>query len=245
MRVVSDFLDRVAARVIGGDAAMLTPRIPSMYEPSPSATNAPLEQSLSVAAAPASPIDDDVAAPSRPKRFDKPAAQARAEAAHDDIGSERTEAASTKRDQVGQPTVIHTKEVVQHHSDQHVLVDSHARRSVPESHGETSSREREGRSPSISRAATIPDHAVGVLLPPEQPVFGASTASATRRASPERGHVATVQAQSESHEPVVHVSIGRIEVRASSQASATPRRQDAVRVDRLGDYLRERNKASP
>lgn len=95
-------------------------------------------------------------------------------------------------------------------------------------------------------AAAVPDPAVGVLLPPEQPVFGASIGMAAKQASaPERSRSTTVRAQRVTHEPVVHVSIGRIEVRASAATASTPRRQGGAPVDRLGDYLRERNKASP
>ncbi|MEY2159914.1 hypothetical protein [Rhodanobacter sp. FW106-PBR-LB-2-11] len=46
--------------------------------------------------------------------------------------------------------------------------------------------------------------------------------------------------------PAVHVSIGRLEVRAAPPASAPPRRRDGPQPGSLDDYLRQRGgKASP
>lgn len=42
-------------------------------------------------------------------------------------------------------------------------------------------------------------------------------------------------------ETVVHVSIGRIEVRAAPVASTPSRRREEPRPTRLDDYLRQRN----
>jgi len=242
---VSDFLDRVAARVIGGDAAMLTPRIPSMYEPSQPPASVSLEHSLSVTAADTSPHDDEASAPARAIRLDTPTALAPSETPHEEIRSEWTQATPTRPDRVDRASVISAKEAVQPLSARHRVIEPAAHRPMRESRRKTSTHERAERSPATARVAAVPDHAIGVLLPPEHPVFGAAIADTTRHASPERGQGTAAQVQSEPREPVVHVSIGRIEVRASSPAATTVRRQDAARVDRLGDYLRERNKASP
>ncbi len=87
----------------------------------------------------------------------------------------------------------------------------------------------------------------GTLLGPAQSVFrtapSAVTASGAR--SP-MGHAAPAMQASDMHEPVVHVSIGRLEVRATpSPAKNAAHRQDAPRSSPLDDYLRQRGKASP
>ena len=50
---------------------------------------------------------------------------------------------------------------------------------------------------------------------------------------------------SSSGEPVVHVSIGRLEVRAAPVAATPTRRRDGPQPSSLDDYLRQRGKASP
>lgn len=247
MRVVSDFLDRVAARVIGGDTAMLTPRILSIYEPSQAASSAPLEQSLSVAA---------VAVSSHVERIDTPAHAASSETstAHAptlvtrDGGSARVapQAAPTAGGQVSPSSASRTGEVVKPSFEQGNVIEPLAHRVTRELQAEAPSLARAALPPVAMRDAAVADHAVGVLLPPEQPVFGASAGRMGKHASArERSRAAAAPAQGEAQESVVHVSIGRIEVRASAASASTPRRQADAAVDRLGDYLRERNKAAP
>lgn len=247
MRVVSDFLDRVAARVIGGDTAVLTPRIPSIYEPSQVAQNAPMEQSLSIAARADSSRGDDIATQGRAASAETSSAHEPALAPHDDgIGHGRTRAAIAVREGTRQPSTIHAEEAARPSFAKRVAIEPLTHRIAPESKAEVPSFAPEAQPPVAARAAAVPEHAVGVLLPPEQPVFGASTGRvATPASAPERSRARAVPAQGATHEPVVHVSIGRIEVRASAASASAPRRQGGAPVDRLGDYLRERSKASP
>ncbi len=87
----------------------------------------------------------------------------------------------------------------------------------------------------------------GMLLPPAQSVFRTPPAPITASGSRSPiGHPATAMPPSGTHEPVVHVSIGRLEVRATpSPGKAVAHRQDAPRSSPLDDYLRQRGKASP
>lgn len=247
MRVVSDFLDRVAARVIGGDAAMLTPRVPSIYEPSQATANVPLEQSLSVAAGAVPSRGESIeisanAAGSETTRVHEPTFVARDGAS----GRVRTQDATTTGGPASHSSAIRAGGIVKPSSEQRRVIEPLTHRVALESQAQAPSLAPAAQPPVAVRAAAIPDHAVGVLLPPEQPVFGAATGRAAKHASAtERSRAAAVPAQGETHEPVVHVSIGRIEVRAATTSASAPRQQGGAPVDRLGDYLRERNKASP
>lgn len=91
----------------------------------------------------------------------------------------------------------------------------------------------------------------GALLPAPVPVF-ATTGGTPAPVRP--GHAAamhsTRNAQADhgnraGSEPVVHVSIGRLEVRAAPAAAAPPRRREEAQPSSLDDYLRQRGKASP
>ncbi|HET6554175.1 MAG TPA: hypothetical protein VFG49_11615, partial [Dyella sp.] len=64
------------------------------------------------------------------------------------------------------------------------------------------------------------------------------------RRVPQRAHEMGDVSRAE-HEPVVHVSIGRLEVRAGPAPTAPARRQETPRHSAFDDYLRERGKASP
>lgn len=244
MRVVSDFLDRVAARVIGGDTAMLAPRVPSIYEPTQATANAPLEQSLSVAAEAASLHSEGTHTSAHASSSEAPSTHTPASAQRDDVHV-RTQAATTTDEQTRRSSAIPSRRVAKPSLEQHTVIEPLTRGLARQSREEERSAQA---APPLATmcAAAVPDPAVGVLLPPEQPVFGASIGMAAKQASaPERSRSTTVRAQRVTHEPVVHVSIGRIEVRASAATASTPRRQGGAPVDRLGDYLRERNKASP
>ena len=46
-------------------------------------------------------------------------------------------------------------------------------------------------------------------------------------------------------EPIVHVSIGRLEVRAMPAAAPPARRREAPQPSSLDDYLRQRGKGTP
>jgi hypothetical protein len=89
----------------------------------------------------------------------------------------------------------------------------------------------------------------GALLPAPVPVFATTDAVATRSARTATVRPATARTESRAaatDEPLVHVSIGRLEVRAAPPAApAPPRRRDGPRPSSLDDYLRQRGKASP
>jgi hypothetical protein len=88
----------------------------------------------------------------------------------------------------------------------------------------------------------------GALLPAPAPVFAATSALSTRSGRTATARTATARAESiaaATSEPVVHVSIGRLEVRAAPVAAALPRRRDGPQPASLDDYLRQRGKATP
>lgn len=90
----------------------------------------------------------------------------------------------------------------------------------------------------------MPDE--GSLLTPPQSVFRTPPAQTSTVAGRFHGAHAGQGAQpATSHEPVVHVSIGRLEVRATPAPAKVAQRQDAPRPSPLDDYLRQRGKASP
>jgi hypothetical protein len=91
------------------------------------------------------------------------------------------------------------------------------------------------------------DERLGVLLPPAQPVFAARhdvearTANRTARSSP----ASDPGLPRESRETAVHVSIGRLEVRAAAAPPAAAPRKESVRPASLDDYLRQRSGKTP
>jgi hypothetical protein len=101
-------------------------------------------------------------------------------------------------------------------------------------------------SESQTPSATAHAAETGVLLPPAKPVFMSTKnlGDLPARAA-EAMHSRSIGAAGQS-EPVVHVSIGRLEVRAAPNNATTPaRRNDAPRPSSLDDYLRQRGKATP
>ena len=149
-------------------------------------------------------------------------------------------------EQVSPSSASRTGGVVKPSFEQGNVIEPLAQRVTRELQVEAPSLARAAQPPVAVRAAAVADPAVGVLLPPEQPMFGASAGRVGKHASArERSRAAAMPAQGDAQESVVHVSIGRIEVRASAASASTQRRQGSAPVDRLGDYLRERNKASP
>lgn len=241
---MSDFLDRLASRVIGGDIA-LVPRLPSLFEPSQKA--------------PLLPLSDEGVAPSRghdavaattavltavqmqPMRAASTAAQSRAGAMPADPSL------------VSEPE--HAAESAQRHTLPSPALKVAPRSARPVERPVTSSApaQPDATSPpspvppwqiriAPQRQAPAPPSATGSLRPAPGPVFGAPRGAPAHAPS---GQVAArrVPAGSEpgaSSEPVVHVSIGRLEVRALAATGAAPRRRDEPRPSSLDDYLRQR-----
>jgi hypothetical protein len=88
------------------------------------------------------------------------------------------------------------------------------------------------------------------LLPAPAPVFAATLTAPARSGRTVAARAAAARdegnAAAATTEPVVHVSIGRLEVRAAPVAAASPRRRESPQPSSLDDYLRQRGgKASP
>ncbi|MGN6706159.1 MAG: hypothetical protein ACTHJO_08875 [Rhodanobacter sp.] len=251
---MSDFLDRLAARAIGSDAT-LAPRLPSLFEPLP---RAPIMPSLDEREAPARPRDASPARPVAPNAAPPPRALApvpesiaprtarNTPAEHAPLPMPERVAADAPRAPMPPPP--------------RAAVPVRAMSAEPAraaSAPERAAASSPSVSPRQSRVAPARQEAVrtpapgGALLPAPVPVF-ATTGGTPAPVRP--GHAAamhsTRNAQADhgnraGSEPVVHVSIGRLEVRAAPAAAAPPRRREEAQPSSLDDYLRQRGKASP
>lgn len=246
MRAVSDFLDRVATRALGGES-MLSPRLPSLFEPAGRSGAAVAEESLQVQATPV----QRVPGPSQPD-------------------TRQTEGGATAQPSSATPVLRPPRETAtQAEPGERVVIVDDARTFVAHNALHQSIAERE--SPSAAMHSTpmaagelqlvrethvlrepvtaIPAHEapLGVLLPPGQPVFATRHEAQARHPSfASRSSTGrSAEAPSASHEPVVHVSIGRLEVRAAPTGVVAPRRQATPRSSALDDYLRQRDGAKP
>jgi hypothetical protein len=249
---MSDFLDRLASRAIGGDTALL-PRLPSLFEP--------LQKT------PILPLSDEGGAPSRDR--DVPWVTATAPPAvpvqpmHAASAAERSRARALP----GDPSPVSEPEHVAAPAQRHTLPSPRlepAPRSAPSverpAAPSTPAHPAATSLPSLvpprqtriaaERQAPAPPSASGSLRPAPVPVFGAPHAGSLPAPS---GPVATQRVPAlpagretgVSSEPVVHVSIGRLEVRAVAATGTTPRRRDGPQPSSLDNYLRERgDKAS-
>lgn len=249
---MSDFIDRLAARAIG-DGIALAPRLPSWFEPlqrapivsSPDAGEAPPERHGVVPAAAPAPI----AAPMRSAHV--PTAMA----------METTPAAPAAMKPGPEPTPMRATANARSAATA-PAVDAPAPAATPLAIGrdlEASSaatgvlaplpvRPRQARIASeLPASAVLEPPAQGVLRPASAPVFCAMRAADTpdrpRPATTVSGPVAQSRTGHSASEPMVHVSIGRLEVRAAPVAAAPPRRREPP--GGLDDYLRQRGKASP
>ena len=248
---MSDFIDRLAARAIGSETALL-PRLPSLFEPlqralimppadageapperreaapamhavpveAPTSTT-PASTSAQPAAAPVTPIEHVVAAMS--------ASAAASAAQHASAPSTVSERAST-------PAV-----------DRPAARSVLARPAMPAPPLPVQPRQTRVAPDRLETARTPASN--GALLPAPAPVFAAPRTVPARSERTVAARVAAAQAGRRSEtagDPVVHVSIGRLEVRAAPVAAAPPRRRDGPQPSSLDDYLRQRGgKASP
>ena len=248
---MSDFLDRLAARAIGGEAA-LAPRLPSLFEP---LARAPSMATADEGEAPARTRDASRLPPPAAAPPPRPPVPAReliepraprpspaepaplplpARAAADAPGASMppSRAAAPARAMAAEPSPA---------------------RSAPDSAvaTPTSVAPRAARLTPVRHESMQPPAAIGALLPAPTPVF-ATTHAATAPAQPGRTAAMRLRRDAQAAqgnraggEPVVHVSIGRLEVRAAPAAVAPPRRRDGPQPGSLDDYLRQRGKASP
>jgi len=250
---MSDFLDRLAARAIGSETA-LAPRLPSLFEPLqrapimplPDQGEAPLHRREAAPAAPQPPaIAASPRAPAHAREPGEPPAATRVasrEPQHAAPSAARTAAVAPRepvrplsravppvRTGVAEP--VGKPPAPEHPAALHAPIPPQPSRMVP------------------ARKEAVPMPApTGVLLPAPAPVFAASGAAPTR---PERSVAARAAAAQSGRgaasatEPVVHVSIGRLEVRAAPATAAPAQRREGPRPSSLDDYLRQRGKGSP
>lgn len=273
MRIVSDFLDRVAIRAIGGEA-MLSPRLPSLYEPARPSSPEQQEQAMDGSSRGVKSIDQAVhgrgmapvpfgsgvlpippalasqvgvtspapALAHRPSASQPAPARSPAEAGSARLRVEPAPSGEVPMTQgVAKPTVLWMGD---HHGASGMF---HGETSVGRDPGDQASasaqalsalREPQGlASPGDEPAG---EGETGVLLPPARPVFATPPSMSGPRAPASRQSRMT-DGQASPQEPVVHVSIGRLEVRAAAPGAAPPRRQEAARPNSLDEYLRQRS----
>jgi hypothetical protein len=254
MCVVNDFLDRVTAKAIGNEA-MLTPRLPSLFEPQAASiipatfgTSAIEEQGNAQAVTNAadaahrdpamehspSSLEARLNGAARKQAQSQPYARRRsASRAPTPPAIETTlRSSDVAVEELTQPT---TTDRTRHHATPGEPVEPRASRVSSE--------------PQTPSTIARPSE-TGALLPPAKPVF-VSTKNLgdlpARAAEAMHSHpIGPAGHRAEQSEPVVHVSIGRLEVRAAPNSTTIPtRRNDAPRPSSLDDYLRQRGKAVP
>lgn len=249
---MSDFLDRVVARVVGADPA-LTPRLPSLFEPSSRAPLLPLAETVVAqdGAAPAVRPNDDAAMPGRALPRDAvPPSLAASAAVHTGVAPPRIDPAA------GRPSAARAVETsallpVRRASVPPMSVSME----VPASPRAPS--EAEPVAPKQLHAAPA---VVATKMPQPKPAeispaIMPKPASRSRENAPvEPAAVRTIAAArsvavsvpATTAEPVVHVSIGRLEVRAAPAPAPSSRRREVPPPSALETYLRQRgDKRSP
>lgn len=251
---MSDFLDRLAARAIGGEAT-LAPRLPSLFEPSAHTPILPtVQEDTTVTTRHASPPANDKlpaveplrpphATSPRPMDAARPASTeppltrmpAPVDASVPDRAAPATARAAPLAPSLSAPVATTTRapppEPASTEPATPSLVQPRQTRTAP---------------PRIE-AAPAP---IGSLLSPPAPVFAIPRVAPAREGA---DHAAAVRLRAASavnravaaSEPVVHVSIGRLEVRATPAASTPTRRRDEPRPASLDDYLRQRGGKAP
>lgn len=250
---MSDFIDRLAARAIGGEAA-LVPRLPSLFEP---LSRAPLMAMADEGELPARARDASTMPPTAPEATLPPRAPV---PARESIEPRIARIAPAAHAPLPVPERVATDAPQAPLPPPRAAVPVRAMASAPSRVTSVPERTTATPSPVSPRASRIapdrheamrPAAAAGALLPAPAPVFatknGAPAATPSRRAAAMRppGGAPAGRESRIGSEPVVHVSIGRLEVRAAPVAAAPPRRRDGPRPSSLDDYLRQRGKATP
>ncbi|MGO4700712.1 hypothetical protein [Dyella sp. 2RAB6] len=246
---MSDFLDRVATRALGS-ASMLSPRLPSLFEPAGRGEAAVAEEPLQIqAAAPGERAHEQVfsnvrQAEGRVASTDAPVAAFAPRRAPEDATPAATHERMTVTDEMRllAPSQPSSREPV---ADPTTSLKP-SRREATEVGELQPLRETHFVHERIV-GEPAQEERLGTLLPPSQPVFATRhepDARPTRASSPTSAK-ALAGTPPSSSEPVVHVSIGRIEVRAAPTSASAPRRQDPQRSSALDDYLRQRGGTTP
>ncbi|MDE2154824.1 MAG: hypothetical protein KGJ32_02855 [Xanthomonadaceae bacterium] len=253
---MSDFLDRLAARALGSETT-LTPRLPARFEPRQGSPIMPLPPGEADARQPmhGAPPTNAVAAAidrSRPQRAS--AVPGHGEPHIMATPPERVVASLPSGDAVRIP-----------HRDA-PPAPAVAAPAASRIHQRSAPPATSPRQPDVLRPAApvqprqvriAPDRAEPAtrastdvpppLFSPETHALPAAQAAGRSRASraPRDRPVPSARADDTAGETVVHVSIGRLEVRAAAAAVAAPRRQDGQRPSSLDDYLRQRGDKVP
>jgi hypothetical protein len=250
---MSDFLDRLAARAIGGES-MLAPRLPSLFEPlqptpiipSAEAGDARARDPGKTSERPVTPVvaRQPSAGAVEPIRQNTPHLMSPVRAA----SSEPASAAAIPRDPAGPPAPVTSA----------ALRVARVERFAEPVRSEDLSKAQPPLTvqPWTTRIAADqpeakPAPVAGSLWPAPEPVFSRPGAPSeplrSGRATASSSRAAQVGRSSETAgEPVVHVSIGRLEVRAAPSAAAPLRRRPGPQPASLDDYLRQRgDMASP
>lgn len=249
MRVVRDFIDRLAARAVGGES-VLSPRLPSLFEPQRgSPVGLPEEAGEVVAPAPheavamehrvvtqrenplpPASVDVRVVTKAIPSMVQEEGRAAKR------VAEESKPASSAP---IARPKAIEADNPQRLHSP-HAPAPVHDM--IPPALVQRQ-RLREVMSDTEGRKAADE----GSLLAPAQSVFRTAPASVTAASARfPMGRTAQTMQPPASPEPVVHVSIGRLEVRATpSPGKSAAHRRDAPPSSPMDDYLRQRGKASP
>jgi hypothetical protein len=254
---MSDFLDRLASRAIGSESAgarsALAPRLPSLFEPLQRAPIMPLPddgetspgQHETVSAAPVAPTPAPVRSPRAPTMAAMETSRVAADAPDATPGPTPARAAAIAPRAAVQPAASAAVPAPSSTVERVVVSPAPTEVSAPRS-----VRPRQMRIAIEQPGLATPPHPVqGALLAPATPVFGATRAGEASggpaHAAAARTPAAAVGQGHAGGEPIVHVSIGRLEVRAAPVAAASPRRRDGPQPSSLDDYLRQRGKASP
>jgi hypothetical protein len=249
---VNDFLDRMTAKAIGNET-MLAPRLPSLFEPQAASIMPATFETSAIEEPRSTQVAPDVADAERrdPAREPEP------------LPSDRRPDRATLKQAQPNTTQRSASRIAAQRAIEETLPLSHdAIREIAQP--TTTDRTRRHvmpREPVESRASRVSFKSqspsaierptkTGELLPPAKPVFASTKNQGDLPArTAEAMHSRSIGAaghRAEQSEPVVHVSIGRLEVRAAPNSQTTPaRRNDAPRSSSLDDYLRQRGKATP
>lgn len=241
---MTDFLDRLAARALGG-GSLLEPRLPSLFEPVVSApVVAPTlemhggtgrQPPPTVAMAPTRKRETGAIASAVPVAAASSFAPAANALQRSQIDATAAQPTAGSNDSVPRVTASVLPRPPSHtrHQDLRLAEDD-----VPP---------HDVRAPPTPPPRFSAERSRGTLLPPAAPVFvsspGANRAPASARAAGRARMAAAVDPQHRAGEPVIHVSIGRLEVRAAPAAALPSQRRAEARPSSLDDYLRQRGKA--
>lgn len=241
-----DVIDRVTARALGSES-MLSPRLPSLFEPQRSSPTGLPEEAREMAApaahqamlverevatpreTPVSPVNNVVREAATVPSITMPEPHTAVPHGMDDERALVTPIARGKGLEPEEPRLPSSR-------PSPALLE----RPIPSAHVQ---RERSPNDPSATEGRTVADE--GSLLVPAQSVFRTPSApTGTVGTRFRAAHAGQAMQAETTHEPVVHVSIGRLEVRATPTPGKLAQRQDAPRTSPLDDYLRQRGKAS-